>query len=175
MTHKIVEVFESDWQEALAGKAYSMIKNDNSKYLDEYEDERDSQSFDSLIIDLKTLNDEKDWNQSLKLLAHRIAIQYCAERITGRNISPGGMMTLIGHAKNEMIEMGFLGTLAAELDQGVTEKLFYEYLNIDMSFQKAINTGEIEKARLIADQWRLVQISLRDSYENLLDAVKSLT
>lgn len=172
---EVVEIFKSDWREALAAKAYSMIQNDDPKYLDEYEEKRDSKEFESLIAKLGEVDDKKNWDQPMKLLAHRIAIQYLAERITGRSLFPGGKMTLIGHASQEVIEMGFLGSLASKLDQGMTEKLFQQFLMTDFEFQKAMNTGNSVKGRELADAWRLVQISLRDSYEDLMERVEKLT
>lgn len=171
---KVVEIYKSDWREALAGKAYSMIMNDNPKFLDEYEEKRDTKEFDALIQNCNGLKDEKNWNDALKLLAHRVAIQYITERITGRNLYPGGNMTLIGHAGHEMIEMGFLGTIASELDEGATEKLFRQYLAIDMAFNTAINKGDSDNGRKLADGWRIVQITLRDSYEALLEKVEAI-
>ena len=169
---KILEIYNSEWREALAGKAFYMIQKDNPKYLDKFEEKRDTLKFDILINDLSSINSEKNWNESMKLLAHRIAIQYLGERITGRNLFPGGFMTLIGHAGHHMIDMGFLASLATELDEGSTEKLFQQYLMIDMAFQKAINSGDAENGRKLADGWRVAQIALRDSYDNLLERVE---
>jgi len=171
----VVEIFRSEWREALAGKAYTMIQNDNSKYLDEYEEKRDSREFDSLISKLSALDGKKNWSETMKLLAHRIAIQYIAERITGKSLFPGNKMTLIGHANQMDIEMGFLGSLAAQLDEGATEKLFQQYLMTDFAFQKAINTGDVVKGRELAEAWRLVQIALHDSYESLMEKFEQLS
>ena len=86
---QILEIYNSDWPDALAGKAYSMIDKDNPKYLDEYEEKRDSKKFEDLIEKLKIVDDEKDWNQAMTLLAHRVAIEYIKERITGQSLFPG--------------------------------------------------------------------------------------
>jgi hypothetical protein len=164
---QILEIYNSDWPDALAGKAYSMIYKDSPKYLDEYEEKRNLKEFEDLIKKLKKVDGEKDWDQAMTLLAHRVAIEYIKERITGQNLFPGGKMTLMGHARHNTIEMGFLGFLASNLDQGSTEKLFKDFLTIDLAFQKAINTGDTENARKLADPWRIVQITLDESFENL--------
>lgn len=171
----ILNIWNWQWREALAGEAYAVLSREKPQYLDKYEEVRDTSAFNSLISQLNELDDSYNWDESMKLLSRRVAVEYVTERVTGRTKFPGSMMTLIGHAGDEMIEMGFLGSLAHRLDEGETERLFKQYLTIDLAFQASFHSGDIENGRKLAEGWRLVQIALRDSYESLLERVESET
>ena len=50
---KILEIFKSDWQEAIADAAYFMVENSQkSSYIDQYETVRNMRRYGELLIKL---------------------------------------------------------------------------------------------------------------------------
>jgi hypothetical protein len=132
---KLVDIYRSDWQYALAAGAYQMILADKPEFLDKHEERQDMAHLVTLEYSLRQLTPERDWDGTLKFFIRRVALNYIMERMTGRNASAGGQMTLIGHVRNYDLAKGFLATLAWNIDGGETEQRFHEYTNIENDIQ----------------------------------------
>lgn len=173
---KILEIFKSDWQEAIADAAYFMVKNSKkSSYIDQYETVRDMHRYQELLIKLKVFDGSKPWKEYMNILATRTGVAYITERATGNNLSAGGPMTFIGHASHTFIEWGFLGYLGSTVDNGNTEKLFNNYVSMDTKFHRAVHSGDNETAIKLADEWRLSMAAVDDAYEKLCNLLKIAT
>jgi hypothetical protein len=173
-------IYQGDWQGALAGGAYLMIKKDEPKFLDSHEQVRDASDLGTLVKKLKSIDRDKDWSDAMGFLALQVAKSYCIERLTGRNIGWGGQMTLIGHANQSMIAAGFLGCIANFLDDGMTEKLYKQYLLLENAMQSTLNSDissskDQDSATKLVEAWRLVQINLMESFENLQEKIGEIT
>jgi len=165
---KILEIYKSDWREAIADAAYFMTSNSQkSSYIDQYETVRDMRRYKELILTLNEFDSTKPWKEYMNTLATRTGIAYITERATGNHLSFGGPMTFIGHASHTFIDWGFLGYLAHSIDNGNTEKLFNEYVSIDTKFHYAVHSGDHLTGEKLADQWRLSMGAVDQAYEKL--------
>jgi len=172
----MLKILQGDWENALAGGAYVMIKKEKPEYLDQYEEIRNTEQLEKLIGDLEKFNPDRNWNDLVNSLVVRIAVSYISERISGQPSFMGGYMTLIGHVSSvENIEAGFVGSIASHLDNGRTQNAYSRYLTLDSSFQKSMNTGDFEEARKLADPRRLADIDLTESLENLHGIIESVS
>ena len=170
MTSKenILKIFKSDWQEAIADAAYFMVENSQkSSYIDQYETVRNMRRYEELLIKLEEFDGSKPWKEYMNTLATRTGVAYVTERATGNNLSAGGPMTFIGHAKHTFIYWGFLGYVGSTIDNGNTEKLFNKYVSIDTKFHRAVHSGDTETAIKLADEWRLSMAAVDDACEEL--------
>ena len=165
---KILEIYNSDWREAIADAAYFMTSNSKkSEYIDKYETVRDMHRYKQLIEKLDNFDSTKNWKDSMNTLATRTGIAYITERATGNHLSFGGPMTFIGHSSHTFIDWGFLGYLAYSIDNGNTEKLFNEYVSIDTKFHYAVHSGDHVTGEKLADEWHLSMAAVDEAYEKL--------
>ena len=165
---KILEIYRSDWREAIADAAYMIVASSEvSGFIDKYETLRDKHRYVELITTLDSFDATKPWKEYVFTLAGRASDSYIKERATGNNLSFGGPMTFIGHASHTFIDWGFLGYLANSLDNGVTEELFNKYVLVDTKFHDAVHSGDNETAIKLADEWRLSMAEVDDAYEKL--------
>jgi len=165
--NKILEIYKSDWQEAIADAAYFMTANsEKSRYLDQYETVRDMRRFKELVENLDNFDSTKAWEEYMNILATRAARAYVKERATGNFLS-GTPMTFIGHASHTFIDWGFLGYIAYTVDNGDTEKSFTNYVSIDTKFSDAVHSGDYETATKLADEWSLSMAAVEEAYEKL--------
>jgi hypothetical protein len=172
----MLEILGSDWDDALAGGAYVMIKKEKPEYLDQYEEIRSTEQIDKLIGSLEKFNSDRNWNDLMNSLVVRIAVSYISERIAGQPSFMGGYMTLIGHVSSvDNIEAGFVGAIASHLDDGRTQNAYSRYLTLDSEFQKSMNTGDFEGASKLADPRRLAHIELSESLESLQEIIESVS
>jgi hypothetical protein len=172
----LLKILKSDWEDALAGGAYVMIKREKPEYLDQYEEIRSADQMEKLIGHLEDFIPDRNWNELMNSLVVRIAVSYISERISGQPSFMGGYMTLIGHVSSvENLEAGFLGYIASHLDNGRTQNAYSRYLTLDNAFQKSMNTGDFEAAIKLADPRRLADIDLTESLENLHEIIKSIS
>jgi len=165
---KILEIYRSDWREAIADAAYFMLANSQrSSYIDQHETVRDMRRYKELIKNLDDFDSTKPWKEYMNTLATRTGVAYVTERATGNNLSFGGPMTFIGHASHTFIDWGFLGYIACTVDNGNTEKLFNNYVSMDTKFHHAVHSGDNEIAIKLADEWRLSMAAVDEAYEKL--------
>jgi hypothetical protein len=165
---KILEIYKSDWEEAIADAAYFMTSNSKkSEYIDQHETTRDMRRYKELIEKLNKFDSTIKWNEYMNILATRTGISYITERATGNNLSFGGPMTFIGHSSHTFIDWGFLGYLAYSIDNGNTEKLFNEYVSIDTKFHYAVHSGDYATGEQLADEWRLSMAAVDEAWEKL--------
>ena len=166
---KILEIYKSDWREAIADAAYFMVENSQIKpsYLDKHETVRDMRRYKELILKLEDFDGTKPWKENMNTLATRTGVAYITERATGNNLSFGGPMTFIGHASHTFIDWGFLGYVGSSVDNCNTEKLFNNYVSMDTKFHRAVHSGDNETAIKLADEWRLSMAAVDDAYEKL--------
>jgi len=167
---KILEIYKSDWREAIADAAYIIVANSKvSGYIDKHETVRDKHRYLELITTLDNFDVTKPWKEYIFTLAGRASDAYIKERATGNNLFFGGPMTFIGHASHTFIDWGFLGYLANSFDNGVTEELFNKYVLVDTKFHDAVHSGDNETAIKLADEWRLSMAAVNEAYEKLCD------
>ena len=172
----MLEIINGEWEEALAGAAYEMIKTEKPEFLDKHEEVRNSELLGNLIIDLENFNPDRNWNDLMNSLVVQVAVSYISERMTGQPSFMGGYMTLIGHVSSlENIQAGFIGYIASHLDEGRTQMAYSHYLKLDSSFQKSMNTGDFDEARKLADPRRIAHIDLTESLENLNEIIDSFS
>ena len=165
---KILEIYKSDWREAIADAAYIIVANSKvSGYIDKHETVRDKHRYVELITTLDNFDATKPWKEYIFTLAGRASDAYIKERATGNNLFFGGPMTFIGHASHTFIDWGFLGYLANSFDNGVTEELFNKYVLVDTKFHDAVHSGDNETAIKLADEWRLSMAAVNEAYEKL--------
>jgi hypothetical protein len=165
---KILEIYKSDWREAIADAAYIIVANSKvSGYIDKHETVRDKHRYVELITTLDNFDVTKPWKEYIFTLAGRASDAYIKERATGNNLFFGGPMTFIGHASHTFIDWGFLGYLANSFDNGVTEELFNKYVLVDTKFHDAVHSGDNETAIKLADEWRLSMAAVNEAYEKL--------
>jgi hypothetical protein len=165
---KILEIYKSDWREAIADAAYIIVANSKvSGYIDKHETVRDKHRYVELITTLDNFDVTKPWQEYIFTLAGRASDAYIKERATGNNLFFGGPMTFIGHASHTFIDWGFLGYLANSFDNGVTEELFNKYVLVDTKFHDAVHSGDNETAIKLADEWRLSMAAVNEAYEKL--------
>jgi hypothetical protein len=165
---KILEIYKSDWREAIADAAYIVVANSKvSGYIDKHETVRDKHRYVELITTLDNFDATKPWKEYIFTLAGRASDAYIKERATGNNLFFGGPMTFIGHASHTFIDWGFLGYLANSFDNGVTEELFNKYVLVDTKFHDAVHSGDNETAIKLADEWRLSMAAVNEAYEKL--------
>jgi hypothetical protein len=169
ITSAILEIYKSDWQEALADGAYYSVNLLQPTYLDKHEKVRDRKGFTKLIEKLSKFDKTRDWEDPMAQLAGRAGLNYITERATGKNFAAGGPLTLYGHTGHIFIEWGFLGSIAYSVDDGQTEKLFNKYVSVDAKIQQALNNGPDSAInyRALAEEWRLAQNAVDEAYEKL--------
>ena len=166
--NKILEIYKSDWREAIADAAYMIVANSEvSGYMDKHETRRDKHRYVELVTVLDNFDATKPWQEYVFTLAGRTSDAYIKERATGNSLSFGGPMTFIGHASHTFIDWGFLGYLANSIDNGNTEELFNKYVLVDTKFHDAVHSGDNETAIKLADEWRLSMAAVDEAYEKL--------
>ena len=149
---------------------------DHSEILDEHEEKRNSVLMNQLIYDLSDFAPNRNWVEAIKFLASRVASSYVEERITGRNVGPGGQRTLIGHTHKSFFPAGFIGTIASSLDNGRTEKAYHNYIAVDAVFWE-VARGESTRhdPKKLAEWWRLAQENLNTSFSELESKIGPLS
>jgi len=166
---KILDIYKSDWQEAIADSAYFMVSNSKkSEYIDQHETVRDMRRYKELIEKLDNFDSTKNWKECMNTLATRTGISYVTERATGNNLSFGSPMTFIGHSSHTFIDWGFLGYLAHSIDNGNAENLFNKYVSIDTKFHYAVHSGDYATGENLADEWRLSMGAVGEAHQKLL-------
>ena len=80
----MLEIINGEWEEALAGAAYEMIKIEKPEFLDKHEEVRNSELLRNLIIDLENFNPDRNWNDLFNSLVVRVAVAYISERMAGQ-------------------------------------------------------------------------------------------
>ena len=170
--NKILEIYKSDWREAIADAAYMIVANSEvSGYMDKHETRRDKHRYVELVTVLDNFDATKPWQEYVFTLAGRTSDAYIKERATGNSLSFGGPMTFIGHASHTFIDWGFLGYLANSIDNGNTEELFNKYVLVDTKFHDAVHSGDNETAIKLADEWRLSMAAVDEAYEKLCTTI----
>lgn len=169
MKDKVLDIYSSDWSDALADAAYFLLSQKHFEYIDKYELKRDLQRYEELMAKLKDLDSEKDWETLIDGLIARIAFNYLSERMTGKNFSAGGFLTLIGHSSHLFINWGFLAYVASSLDSGKAQVLYNKYISIDEAFQNAIKFGDSATGYELAEKWRVSQNEIGDAHDHLIE------
>ena len=168
LVDKILDIYRSDWREAIADAAYMIVANSEvSGYIDKHETRRDKHRYVELVTALDNFDATKPWKEYVFTLAGRTSDAYIKERATGNSLSFGGPMTFIGHASHTFIDWGFLGYLANSIDNGNTEELFNKYVSIDTKFHYAVHSGDHVTGEKLADEWRLSMAAVNEAYEKL--------
>lgn len=165
-----------NWDEALAGGAYELLVKNHPEILDAHEEKRNSTLMNQLIKDLNKSAPRKKWSKAIELLASRVASSYVEERLTGENVGLGGQRTLIGHAHESFIPAGLIGTIAASLDNGATERAYHNYIAVDDVFKEVArgqSTG-IHDPEKLAELWQLALANLNASFSKLESKIASL-
>jgi hypothetical protein len=162
----IQEIFNSDWPEALAAGAYQMIYARNPEILDRLESPGDFQAAYDLGVNIKSLHSDPRCLEFLNLLITEIALAYIVERTTNRS-NLGGPYTLIGHARQEVIEFGFIALVCGSLDNFGTFEKFKEHNSLDRKVVKAINTGDMGDMPAVMEQRRIAWITLEEECQSL--------
>lgn len=160
------EIFNSDWAESLASAAYFMIQGQNPEILDKYEPVPDMQTAYALGVKIKELSNDPRTMESLNLLITEVALAYVVERTSSRS-NPGGPYTLIGHARSEIIELGFIALICSSIDDFRAFTSFKEHNTFDRKVVKAINTMNMDSAPADMEARRLKWIELSEECDSL--------
>lgn len=163
----IKDVFNSEWQEGLAAAAYQMIHAQNPEILDRHEQPGDFQAAYDLGAKIKSLHTDTRALEFLNLLITEVALAYVVERTTHRT-NLGGPYTLIGHARQEIIEFGFIALICGTIDNFQAFEIFKEHNSLDRKVVKAINTGNINDTPAVMEQRQVA----RNTLEELCDSLR---
>ncbi len=162
----IQEIFNSDWVEGLATAAYFMIQGQNPEILDRHEPVPDIQTAQVLGVKIKELSNDPRAMENLNLLITEVALAYVVERTTSRS-NLGGPYTLIGHARSEIIELGFIALICSSADDFHAFTTFKEHNSLDRKVVKAINTMNMDSTPADMEARRLKWIALEEECDSL--------
>jgi hypothetical protein len=168
MKEQILQIYKSDWSEALAELSYTILSITNPDYIDAYEEKRGTEQYTKLLQSLEKIDSESNWKRIMENLASICVANYIRERVSGKSFTAGGPLTLIGHASHIFIEWGFVANIAKSLDNGKTKDLYEQYLTLDKSFNAAMESGDTATGMKLIDVWRKSQNSVDYAYEDLL-------
>lgn len=165
-----------NWDEALAGGAYELLMKDRPEIIDEHEEKRNSTLMNRLISELNEFAPSKNWRKAVEYFASRVASSYVEERTSGENVGLGGKKTLIGHTQESFTPAGLIGTIAASLDDGRTEKAYHNYIAVDVVFKEVTrgeSTHNYDPEKLL-ELWQLALLNLNTSFTRLEKKIASL-
>lgn len=162
----IEEIFNSDWVKGLATAAYFMIQGQNPEILDKHEPVPDIQIANALGVKIKELSSDPRTMESLNLLITEVALAYVVERTTSRS-NLGGPYTLIGHARSEIVGLGFVALICSSLDDFHAFTTFKEHNSLDRKVIKAINTMNMDSTPADMEARRLKWIALEEECGSL--------
>lgn len=162
---------EHEW--ALAALAYKQLKEGNPELLT---DEEVSMSlYDDYLNLVKSLTFNGEplptIRPAIDFVGFRVVFAYGLERATQNSLVPGGYMTLIGHARYEILRMGYAGMISSGLDGGAMEGTFKSYITADDGILKALNTRDTETATRLFPIRSMSYMQLEQDYENLMEIV----
>jgi hypothetical protein len=162
---------EHEW--ALAALAYKQLKEGNPALLT---DEVVSMSlYDDYLNQVESLTFNGEPLPTIKpaidFVGFRVVFAYGLERATQNSLVPGGYMTLIGHARYDILRMGYAGMISSGLDGGAMEGTFKSYITADDGILKALNTRDTETATRLFPIRSMSYMQLEQDYENLMEIV----
>ena len=162
---------EHEW--ALAALAYKQLKEGNPELLT---DEVVSMSlYDDYLNQVESLTFNGEPLPTIKpaidFVGFRVVFAYGLERATQNSLVPGGYMTLIGHARYDILRMGYAGMISSGLDGGAMEGTFKSYITADDGILKALNTRDTETATRLFPIRNMSYMQLEQDYENLMEIV----
>jgi len=135
---QMLRIYNSEWRKVLAGRAIDLIAEDYPGVVEEFQRIVHRDRFDSLLNDLNSLDSEKNWKQYMEFLAVRIKYEFIQERNPENPRFTGEERTVIDHACDDYIQIGFVSALCADLDGGLAQLQFIDFLVLEKMFLDAM-------------------------------------